>query len=133
MWYAAKYDEEKNKFVETGKWILFRPGGIWVISLIMYDEFGKGMGLPSMKESFEDEPYPGKDQVLQYLKQGQKTYVKVTIPSDVYTGEQIDMENCGMNDGVYSWLSVLIYYVEKYNLKLNEEFMQHVFKQTNNS
>ena len=99
----------------------------------MYDEFGKGMGLPSMKENFEDGPYPGKDQVLQYLKQGKKTYVKVTIPSDVYTGKRIDMENCGMNDGVYSWLSVLIYYVEKYNLKLNEEFMQHVFNQTNNN
>ena len=27
MWYTAKDDEEKNQFVETGKWVLFRPGG----------------------------------------------------------------------------------------------------------
>ena len=40
-----------------------------MISLIMYDEFGPGMGLPSMRENFADAPYPEKERIIQYLKQ----------------------------------------------------------------
>ena len=45
---------------------------------------------------------------------------------DLFTGELIPTEEKGLNDGEYSWLSSLIYYVEKYNLRLLPEFEQIV-------
>ena len=42
--------------------------------LIMFDEYGPGMGLPSMKASFESAPYYGIDKIIAYLKNGIKTY-----------------------------------------------------------
>ena len=37
-----------------------------------------------------------------------------------------------MNDGKYSWTSTLIYYVEKYNLRLPLEFEKYVLNVTIN-
>jgi hypothetical protein len=94
--------------------------------LFLYDEFGKDMGLPSMKDSFMKEPYEGQEDVVSYLKNGKKTYARTETPKDVFTGETIPVESYGMTDGEYSWNSVLPYYVEKYNLKLPKEFEEKV-------
>ena len=94
--------------------------------LFLYDEFGKGMGLPSMKDSFMDKPYKGQEQVAAYLEKGKKTYAKVELPTDKFTGERIFVESCGMTDGEYTWLSVIPYYVRKYNLRLPKEFEEKV-------
>lgn len=34
-----------------------------------------------------------------------------------------------MNDGKYGWRSDVIYYVEKHDMELPEEFIQHVLSQ----
>ena len=36
--------------------------------LFQFDEYGKGMGFPSIKDSFEDSPYEGQDKIIEYLK-----------------------------------------------------------------
>ena len=92
-----------------------------------FDEYGPGMGFPSMKESMCDEPYPGKHMIVDYLKNGTKTYAAAGRARDFFTGEPIPGELCGMTDGVYSWVSSLAYYVEKYNLRLSDDFEQYVF------
>lgn len=97
-----------------------------MIFLMMYDEFGKNMGLPSIKDSFSTEPFPGKNAIVSYLQRGRKTYASTGIPVDVISGEAISGEECGMTDGEYSWLSTLPYYVEKYNLRLPKEFEEKV-------
>ena len=99
-----------------------------MISLIHYDEFGKGMGFPSMKESFSQHPFEGKDKIVQYLKNGKTTYVQPKLATDFFTGERIPVESMGLTDGNYSWHSTLTYYVEKYNLRLPKEFEDYVLK-----
>ena len=94
--------------------------------LNLYDEFGKGMNLPSMRDSFEEKPYKGQDKIVAYLKNGKKTFARTELPTDKFTGEKIPMESCGMTDGEYSWNSTLAYYVKKYNLRLIKEFEEKV-------
>ena len=96
--------------------------------LSQFDEFGENMGFPKMQDYFQKEPYPGKEKIVEYLKNGTKTFAGLGILKDVYTGEQIPIEQCGMTDGEYSWISDLYYYVEQYNLKLPEEFNEKVLK-----
>lgn len=98
--------------------------------LMMYDEFGKNMGLPSIKESFSAEPYPEKNAIISYLRHGKKTYASTRVPMDVISNDVIPGEEYGVTDGEYSWLSTLPYYVEKYNLRLPKEFEKKVLKGT---
>lgn len=96
------------------------------ISLIHFDEYGKGMGYPSMKKSFSDKPYCGKAKIVRYLRNGRKTFMATSRAHDFFTDKPIEGERCGMTDGKYSWVSSLAYYVENYNLRLPEEFENHV-------
>ena len=100
-----------------------------MISLIHFEEFGPGMGFPSMKEFFDQNPYPGMEKIAQYLETGRKTFAQAHTPRDFFTGERIPGECTGMTDGEYSWMSVLPYYVRKYNLKLPEAFERKVLNQ----
>ena len=97
-----------------------------MISLIHYDEFGSGMCFPSIKDFFQPKKYEEQDKIIEYLKNGKCTMASPGRAIDVFTGEVIDMNVMYMNDGKYSWTSVLIYYVEKYNLRLPLEFEKHV-------
>ncbi len=90
-----------------------------------YEEFGPGMGFPSMKDFFQSEKYENQDKIVHYLKTGKPTMVQTMLPKDVFTGEPLDFEMTFVNDGVYSWCSDLAYYVEKYNLRLPDEFIKH--------
>ncbi len=91
-----------------------------------FDEYGPGMGFPSMKESMNDMPYEGMDRIISYLRSGRKTYAAAGRATDFFTGELIPGERCGMTDGEYSWVSSLAYYVEKYNVRLDKEFEDKV-------
>lgn len=91
-----------------------------------FDEFGPGMGFPKMSEYFEEKPYDGIEKIINYLQNGKKTYVSVRKSKDVYSGEIIPIELCGMTDGEYSWISSLCYYVKKYNLRLPKDFEKKV-------
>lgn len=102
-----------------------------MIKLNRFDEFGPNMGLPSMKDFFSKDRYPNQDLIVDYLRnKGKATLVHMNRPKDVFTGEYIECENVAMNDGKYSWNLALAYYVEKYNLQLNQDFIKHVLKQT---
>lgn len=104
-----------------------------MISLIQYEEFGPGLGLPSMSDYFVPKPYEGQRRIVQYLREGMRTYSSTGLARDCYTGEIIPGERCGMTDGEYSWNSVLPYYVEKYNLRLPEDFERKVLKNNNSN
>lgn len=100
-----------------------------MISLIHYNEFGPGMGFPSLKDSFYESEYEGQSKIVDYLKSGQTHMVGMGKTYDVLTGEEIEHEILFMDDGKYSWISTLIYYVEKYNLRLPHEFEEYVLAQ----
>ena len=94
--------------------------------LIRFDEYGKGMGLPSMKDSFENAPYDGQEAIVKYLRSGKKTYAATSTAYDFFTGKAIKDEKCDMTDGKFTWNTTLAYYVENYNLRLPKDFEEHV-------
>lgn len=102
---------------------------IHVILLGKYEEFAPNMGFPSIKEYLQDEPYESKAAVLEYLNNGNVHMVTASKITDVFTGKKVNAELVYMDDGKYSWSSKLPYYVDKYNLRLPEEFEKHVLKQ----
>lgn len=91
-----------------------------------YEELSPGRGFDSMKEHFESYNYPGKEKILEYLRSGKVDMVSTDMARDVFTGEVIKIEKLGMNDGKYMWWNTISYYVEKYNLRLPEEFEKHI-------
>lgn len=91
-----------------------------------FKEFNPNHDFPSIKDSFSPYKYKGQDKISYYLRHGKKDMLSLEIPKDVITGETIRMEKIGMNDGVYTWFNTLAYYVEKYNLRLPEDFEKHV-------
>ena len=96
--------------------------------LFKFNEYGPGMGYPSMKDSMNSEPYFGMEKIIAYLQKGKKTYAAAGRAQDFFTGDLIPGEYCGMTDGEYSWVSSLPYYVEKYHLRLNREFEDKVLR-----
>ncbi len=86
----------------------------------------KDTDLPSIKALISSEPISMKEKVLDYLKSAKIVAVSPSIPRDVITQERIPGDFCYYSDGKYSWRSDTIYYFEKYNLKLEDEFIQHV-------
>lgn len=95
-----------------------------------YDELSKGRGYDSMRKYMESSEYPQKKKIIQYLNSGKIDMVSAEIPKDVFTGQRIPGEKLGMNDGTFLWWNTLAYYVEKYNLRLPEEFENHIMKST---
>lgn len=93
-----------------------------------YNEFNPGKNYPSIKEFFSKSPYTGQDRVIHYLMNGERDMASLKVPKDVISGNNIPMSLIGMNDGEYSWFNTLAYYVEKYNLRLPEEFERKILK-----
>ena len=62
------------------------------------------------------------------LKKGTFIFVRLDILRDIFTGDTISYENHVLGDNEYVWSDELIYYVEKYNAKLPNEFVNHILK-----
>lgn len=91
-----------------------------------YKEFTRN-STQSMKEFFANDAYPNKDKIIAYLKNGGKSLcVSTGIPKDVFTSETIRMAEVIRTDEIYGWSNILAYYVENYNLRLPEEFEDHI-------
>lgn len=69
---------------------------------------------------------PEKHKVLEYLKSFGKTAYTTARVVDLFTGEEQTFIDDARSDGVYTWYDSEIYHFEKYNLKLNDDFIEHV-------
>lgn len=85
---------------------------------------------PSMTENFASESYPEKEAILSYLKSGSLDAIAGSCSIDVFTGESTGIPGSVRSDGTYSWGGDLAYYVDKYNLRLPDEFVNHVLSKT---
>ena len=97
-----------------------------MIVLGQYDEFCPGMNLPKLSECINNSPYPEKDRIVEYLKRGHIHAVTASPVIDVLTGMSAGFEKLFLDDGEYSWCNSLAYYVDKYNLRLDQEFERKV-------
>lgn len=68
--------------------------------------------------------------ILDYLRKGKVTAASPARIVDVISGEKIGSSLKMLEDDKYAWRSDLIYYFEKYNLKLDDDFIAHVMSKT---
>lgn len=95
---------------------------------IGYEELNPGRNFPKLTDSFEKEAYPGKNDVIRFLKNGTVDLARVSRAKDVFTGAFIPTEVLVMHNGDFCWSNTLAYYVEKYNLRLPKDFERHILR-----
>lgn len=91
-----------------------------------YDELEPGHNFPKLKDSFVREAYPGKNNVISFLKNGNVDFARASRVKDIFTGDFIPTEVLIMHDGDFYWSNTLAWYVEKYNLRLPLDFERHI-------
>jgi len=64
---------------------------------------------------------------LQFLQAYYPNVASSGTVIDNVTGEEvIDLYDCGYYDGKYYWDETDIYHLEKYNMPINQEFIEYV-------
>lgn len=91
-------------------------------------ELDKDSKYPSIKDLI-NKPIEEKEKVIKYMKKCKVIAVAPAIVRDILNPNNKIAELCLMSDGEYEWRSDIIYYVEKYDMGLPEEFIQHVLSQ----
>lgn len=69
------------------------------------------------------EVHPRKEEILAYLRSAVIFGAYASVSKDIFTGEPISIEHLLLTDGKFRWTSDIEYYVEKYNLRLQDEFI----------
>ena len=93
---------------------------------ISYKEFGEDENDPSIHDYLEKEPYPNQEKIANFLKNGKIELAQMSRDRDIFTGQRIQREVLVMSDGDYFWANTLAWYVEKYNLRMPEEFEHYI-------
>ena len=96
------------------------------MKIINYKELAPKREHPSIQQYLEKEQYPNQDKIVHFLKNGKIEFAQMSRSRDIFTGERIPMEVLGMSDGDYFWPNILAWYVEKYNLRMPEEFERYI-------
>ncbi len=91
-------------------------------------ELDNDKNLPSLLDLI-NRPIEEKSKIVDYMKKGNIVAVAPAIVRDVINPEIRLPELFLMSDGKYEWRSDIIYYVEKYDMALPDEFIQHVLSQ----
>ena len=96
--------------------------------LCEYDEFYPNKGFPSIKPLLHGTEYSGRKEAIAYMCSGRPFLVSTKIPDDIVTGEHGVGGIAYRDDGDYTWSSELTYYVDKYNMRLPQDFIDHAKK-----
>lgn len=73
-----------------------------------------------------------KQEILLYLKRF-PVFAFTSLPvNDIYTNQEVLSANNAHSDGEYTWYESEIYHFEKYNLKLNDDFIEYVLDKIRN-
>ncbi len=76
--------------------------------------------LPSLKDNIAKHPYKNQNKIVDFLKKGVVSSIAPAKPVDIVTTKTIDIDLMCMKYNDIGWRSDLIYYIEKYNVKLSE-------------
>lgn len=98
--------------------------------LDQYEELNPGNGFPKMRDHISDIPYSTKPYILEHLKSGTGHIATAARIYDCYTGEPVQGYGflIHMNDGEYFWTNKLIYYIDRYNLRLPADIEENILK-----
>ena len=84
---------------------------------------------PSLVDSFSPKPIEHKKELVDYLSHGGEVKVAAMAPPrDLFTGDLIPLVEEVRVDSVYQWNSKLSYYVDRYNLQLPQDFVNHILQ-----
>lgn len=67
-----------------------------------------------------------KDRILAYMKSFEPECFSSAFVVDIVEDFDTQIDDVGFTDGEYTWYTSWIYHFEKYNLKLNDDFIAHV-------
>lgn len=91
-----------------------------------YREFDDDNTLPSIRDNVSDIAPKNKSEILKHLKSGKSLFASAARVKDIFTSKATNVELCTFTDGVYTWTSEEMYYFDKYNLKLNDDFIMTI-------
>ena len=100
-----------------------------MIILGRYSEIYKSDEYPHISDDIHH-PCEHKEKILKYMKSCVSSSSAPAVLTDVFTGDKINVPLECKSDGVYGWRTDYIYYIEKYDLKIPEDFVQHVLNKT---
>lgn len=69
-----------------------------------------------------------KNKIVDYLKKFKASLFTSDPVVDIFTGAVVADADNGYTDGRYTWFKSEVYYFEKYNLKLNKDFIEYVLE-----
>ena len=84
---------------------------------------------PSIRSLMSDTPHPMKSKIIHYLSSAKVVAAAAGPMKDVLTGEYTGKELLVQSDGKYRWRSDTQYYVDKYNMRLPDDFIRHALDQ----
>lgn len=79
-----------------------------------------------LKNLISEQPVKNKDIILSYLKKFPYSAFTSQPVFDKFSGEEVFFADNAHTDGMYTWYESEIYHFDKYNLKLNNDFIEHV-------
>ena len=72
-----------------------------------------------------------KNDILDYMRSGNSPVLFTSQPvKDAVTGEELKKVDNGYSDGKYLWFESEIYHFDKYNLKLEDDFIKYVLNKS---
>lgn len=84
------------------------------------------LSVSELRELISDTPVQEKTQILNYLNKYKPSAFTSEPVFDRITDEQVYEADNGYTDGTYQWYESDIYHLKKYNLKLNDDFIEYV-------
>lgn len=116
-----------TKYKNTGQMItLDQKGRECMKEISNVREFSGEESFPTVKTLVSKKEIPEKGKILQFLKSFNSDCAAGMVLVDEITGENVDSGISVYEDGQYYWDTRHIYHFEKYNLKLNDDFIAHV-------
>lgn len=97
------------------------------IEIGMTREIYKDDKYPSIKDLI-NKPINEKEKIIEYMKQSKIKAVAPAIITDLINPDIRFAELYFMTDSKYAWRSDVIYYLDKYDMELPEDFIQHALK-----
>ena len=93
-----------------------------------YKEIPHGKNkLNSIRDFLSQEIIKDKEKIVKYLENGIVVATSPGIITDVLSpNNEVIGNETWYTDGKYIWCSELSYYIEKYNLKLDDEFINYI-------
>lgn len=73
-----------------------------------------------------DTPIPQKNKILSFMRKAPVVAYTSLPVHDRITGDEVFSANNAHSDGIFTWYESEIYHFEKYNLKLNDDFIEYV-------